>query len=68
MRNTNKSASREEIAMRARLRTLRWIRRLDVVVASALLLLLIFGWVARWAPAELWPRGDLPAARGWSHT
>jgi hypothetical protein len=47
MPNTEKDASREESAMRVRLRTWRWIRRLDTAVASVLLLLLIFGWVVR---------------------
>jgi hypothetical protein len=67
MRNTEKNGSREEIAMRLRLRTWRWIRRLDMAVASALLLLLILGWVVRWAPAELWPRGEVPAVSRSSH-
>jgi hypothetical protein len=67
MRNTENGASREEIVMRARLRSWRRARRLDVLLASTLLLLLIFGWAARWVSPELWPRGDHLTAGRSSH-
>jgi hypothetical protein len=36
----------------------RRAERFDMLVASVLLLALIFGWVVRFAPPETWPRGD----------
>jgi hypothetical protein len=67
MRNTGRSGSREEIAIRARLRSWRRVRRLDAAVASTLLLLLIFGWVVGWAPSEVWSRGLFQSASGSPH-
>jgi hypothetical protein len=40
----------------------RRAERLDMLVASVLLLALIFGWVIRFAPPEQWPRGDFIAS------
>jgi hypothetical protein len=54
MHDAEKSAGQEDIVWRAHLRTLRRARRLDSLVASMLLLLLIFGWAARFAPLEHW--------------
>jgi hypothetical protein len=42
----------------ARRDALRRAERRDMVVASTLLVLLIFGWAIRLAPIETWPRGD----------
>jgi len=57
MHNAEKSASREDIARTARLRTWRRVKRLDILVASTLLLLLIYGWAVRFTLLEHWPRG-----------
>jgi len=67
MRNTENKPSREEIALRARHRAWRRARRLDMLLASALLLLLIVGWAVRWVSPELWPRGHLLIAERSSH-
>jgi hypothetical protein len=58
MHNAEQSSTRKDAAAVARLRALRRAERFDMVVASALLLLLIFGWAIRFAPVESWPRGD----------
>lgn len=57
------SAGAREAAASARRRA----ERLDMVVASALLLALIFGWVIRFAPPEQWPRGDFFIASASPH-
>jgi hypothetical protein len=63
MRDAKKRASREDIATRARrLRTLRRVKRLDILVAMALLLLLIFGWAVDFAPLAYWPGGHFLTA------
>jgi hypothetical protein len=62
MHNTEKGASREDIARRARLRAWRRLKRLDMLVASTLLLLLIFGWAVRFAAPAHWPGGDFLTA------
>lgn len=59
------------IARRAR-RIAQWrrkrrIRRVDVLVASALLLLLLFGWFKDFVKAELWPGSHLLTATPWNH-
>jgi hypothetical protein len=59
------------IAKRAR-RIAQWrrkrrIRRLDIMIASALLLLLLFGWVKDFVRAELWPSSRLLTATPWNH-
>ena len=51
----------------ARWRRKRRIRRLDVMVATALLLLLILGWAKDFIKAELWPGGYLLTAKPWNH-
>ena len=45
----------------------RRAERFDMVVASMLLLALIFGWVIRFAPPEQWPRGDFFVASASRH-
>jgi hypothetical protein len=67
MHNAEKSAGREEIVRRARVRALRRARRLDVLVASMLLLSLIFGWAVRFAAPEQRPGGGAPAKSGPPH-
>jgi hypothetical protein len=64
MHNAEESAGREEIVGRARVRALRRARRLDVLVASMLLLLLIFGWAVRFAAPEQRPGGGVLATGG----
>jgi hypothetical protein len=56
------SASAEDAAT-ARRRA----ERFDMLVASMLLLALIFGWVIRFAPPEQWPRGDFFIASAARH-
>jgi len=68
MHDAEKSASRENIVRRAHLRALRRARRLDALVASTLLLLLIFGWAARFAPLEQWAGIGLLAPSGSRHS
>jgi hypothetical protein len=41
-----------------RLHISRRAERVDMIVATTLLVLLVFGWVVRLAPVETWPRGD----------
>jgi len=67
MHNADKNASREDPRATARLRALRRAERLDMVVASTLLLLLIFGWAIRFAPMDQWPRGDFLFASAARH-
>jgi len=55
MHNAEKRASREDIARRARLRSWRRVKRFDMLIASLLLLLLVFGWALRFAPLPHWP-------------
>jgi len=45
----------------------RRAERRDMLVASLLLLALIFGWVIRFAPPEQWPRGDFFIASAIRH-
>jgi hypothetical protein len=61
------SASREDAKAMARRNALRRAERRDMVVASTLLLLLIFGWAIRLAPFETWPRGDFLMAANTRH-
>jgi hypothetical protein len=61
------SADRENAASATRRRALRRAERLDMLVASTLLLLLIFGWAVRLAPVEHWPRGDFLVAANARH-
>jgi hypothetical protein len=51
----------------ARHHALRRAERFDMVVASTLLVLLIFGWAIRLAPIETWPRGDFLVAFNTRH-
>jgi hypothetical protein len=64
MNNAEKSADQEEIVKRARMRALRRARRLDVLVASMLLLSLIFGWAVRFAAPEQRPGAGVLATGG----
>jgi hypothetical protein len=45
----------------------RRAERFDMLVASMVLLALIFGWVIRFAPPEQWPRGDFFVASAARH-
>jgi hypothetical protein len=65
--NAEASAGREETVRRARVRALRRARLLDVLVASTLLLLLIFGWAVRFAATEQRPGESLLATSGPPH-
>lgn len=56
------SAGREDAKAIARHRALRRAETIDMVVASTLLVLLIFGWAIRLAPVETWPNGDFLTA------
>jgi hypothetical protein len=72
MRNVEESAGWESTIARKARRIARWrrnrrIRRLDVVVASALLLLLLAGWLKDVVKAELWPGSHLLTATPWNH-
>jgi hypothetical protein len=67
MHDAEKSTIRKDAAATARLRALQRAERFDMVVASALLLLLIFGWAIRFAPIETWPRGDFLVAGATRH-
>jgi hypothetical protein len=67
MNNVEESAGGEDIAKSARRRTVRRIERFDILVASLLLLSLIFGWAKDLAPAQRWASGDLLTASHWSH-
>lgn len=71
MHNVEESASWETtIARRAR-RIAQWrrkrrIRRLDIMIASVLLLLLLFGWLKDVVKAEVWPGSQLLTASPWN--
>ena len=39
-------------------RASRRAERFDMIVATVLLALIVFGWAVRIAPVESWPRGD----------
>jgi hypothetical protein len=54
-------ATWEELVARAR-RRMRWLERVDTLVAALLLLLLLFGWAVSLAPVERWPGGYLLTA------
>ena len=68
MHDAAKSASPEDADDDARRRALRRAERFDMVVASTLLVLLIFGWAIRLMPFEQWPRGDFQIALYTRHT
>jgi hypothetical protein len=57
----------EDAVFAARRRALRRTERLDMIIASTVLLLLIFGWAIRLAPVERWPRGDFLIASNTRH-
>jgi hypothetical protein len=54
-------ATWEELVARAR-RRMRRLERVDTLVATLLLLLLLFGWAISFAPVEHWPGGYLLTA------
>jgi hypothetical protein len=62
MHNMKDSATWEDLVGTARLRALRRVERLDTLVATVLLLLLLFGWAVSFAPMERWPGGHLLTA------
>jgi hypothetical protein len=73
MHNVEESASWETAIARKARRIAQWrrkrrIRRLDIVVASVLLLLLLFGWLKDVVRAEVWPGSQLLTASPWNHT
>jgi hypothetical protein len=58
-----KRASQEDIARRAaRRRTFRRVKRVDFLVAAALLVLLLLGWAVDFAHSERWPGSHLLTA------
>jgi hypothetical protein len=67
MHDADKNANRKDTVTIARLRALRRAERLDMIVASTLLLLLLFGWAVRFAPMDTWPRGDFLIATSSRH-
>ena len=62
MHNLEESATWEDVVRAARLRALRRVERLDTLVATVLLLLLLLGWAVSFAPMERWPGGHLLTA------
>jgi hypothetical protein len=67
MHSVEEAASREAIAERARQCTTRRIERLDILLASLLLLFLIVGWLKDFGPAKWWAGSDLLTAGKWTH-
>ena len=61
MNNLEESATWENLVGNAR-RRMRWLERVDTLVAAVLLLLLLFGWAVSFAPVERWPGGYLLSA------
>jgi hypothetical protein len=61
MNNLEESATWEHLVGNAR-RRMRWLERVDTLVAAVLLLLLLFGWAVSFAPVERWPGGYLLSA------
>lgn len=62
-----KSDRRESATPAIRSRASQRAERFDMIVASTLLVLLIFGYAARFAPFEKWPRGDFLLAAAARH-
>lgn len=48
----------EDIPLAVARRASRRAERFDIILATALLALIVFGWAIRIAPIESWPRGD----------
>jgi hypothetical protein len=67
MRDAVNSAGREDAKAIARRSALHRAERRDMIVASTLLVLLIFGWAIRLAPFDTWPRGDFFVASANRH-
>jgi hypothetical protein len=67
MRDAVNSAGREDAKAIARRSALRRAERRDMVVATTLLALLIFGWAIHFAPLNTWPRGDFFIASASRH-
>jgi len=61
MNKMEERATWEELVARAR-RRMRRLERVDTLVATLLLLLLLFGWAISFAPVERWPGGYLLTA------
>jgi hypothetical protein len=62
-----KEIASNDAATAARGYVSRRAERLDMVVASMVLLLLIFGWAMHWTPSAQWPRGDFLFAAATRH-
>jgi hypothetical protein len=72
MHNVEESVGWETTIAKRTRRIARWrrkrrIRRLDIMVASALLLLLLFGWLKDFVKTELWHSSYLLTATPWTH-
>jgi hypothetical protein len=72
MHNVEERSSWETVIARRARRIAQWrrkrrIRRLDIMIASVLLLLLLFGWLKDVVKAEVWPGSQLLTARAWSY-
>jgi hypothetical protein len=72
MHNVEERSSWETTIARRTRRLAQWrrkrrIRRLDIMIASALLLLLLFGWLKDAVKAEVWPGSQLLTASPWNH-
>ena len=59
MHKMEESATWEDLVGMPRSRALRRIERLDTLVATVLLLLLLFGWAVSLAPVDRWPGAHL---------
>ncbi len=68
MHDAAKNASPEVATMIAHRCARRRAERFDMVVATTLLVLLIFGWAVRLVPFDQWPRGDFQIAFNTRHT
>jgi hypothetical protein len=67
MRDAVNSAGMEDAKANDRRNALRRAERRDMVVATTLLALLIFGWAIHLAPLNTWPRGDFLVATNSRH-
>jgi hypothetical protein len=67
MHDAVNSASREDAKAMARRSALHRAERRDMIVATTLLVLLVFGWAVHLAPPSVWPRGDFLMAANTRH-